>query len=185
MTPNYEDRPMVPPKKSGLPGWAWALIGCGVGVPLLSVPILAAILFPVFAQARDKAQQISCLSNLRQQGVAMQMYIQDNDGRLTPENSRWMNLLGNYVRKTDVFTCPGAKSGGSPDDFPGYAMFPGLSGQKYTFIKDPEAAPLIFDTSVRGRNAYADPETQATFRHGNRVCNSVYLDGHAKAIKRR
>ena len=43
------------------------------------IAILAAILFPVFAQAREKARQTSCVSNLRQLGMAMMMYVQDND----------------------------------------------------------------------------------------------------------
>src|SRR5947209_723193 len=46
------------------------------------IAVLAAILFPVFAQARDKARQAACLSNLRQIGSALQMYLQDYDERL-------------------------------------------------------------------------------------------------------
>jgi len=48
-------------------------------VVIAIIAILAAILFPVFAQAREKARQTSCLSNLRQIGTAMAMYIQDAD----------------------------------------------------------------------------------------------------------
>ncbi len=48
-------------------------------VVIAIIAILAAILFPVFAQARDKARQISCLSNAKQLGTAQMMYLQDND----------------------------------------------------------------------------------------------------------
>ncbi|RZM10951.1 MAG: prepilin-type N-terminal cleavage/methylation domain-containing protein, partial [Pedobacter sp.] len=48
-------------------------------VVIAIIAILAAILFPVFAQAREKARQASSLSNIKQLGLAMQMYIQDND----------------------------------------------------------------------------------------------------------
>ena len=48
-------------------------------VVIAIIAILAAILFPVFAQAREKARQISCLSNLKQIGLAMMMYVQDYD----------------------------------------------------------------------------------------------------------
>ncbi|MBC7807537.1 MAG: prepilin-type N-terminal cleavage/methylation domain-containing protein, partial [Akkermansiaceae bacterium] len=48
-------------------------------VVIAIIAILAAILFPVFAQAREKARQISCLSNQKQIGIAMMMYVQDYD----------------------------------------------------------------------------------------------------------
>ena len=48
-------------------------------VVIAIIAILAAILFPVFAQAREKARQTSCLSNLKQQGTATTMYVQDYD----------------------------------------------------------------------------------------------------------
>ena len=48
-------------------------------VVIAIIAILAAILFPVFAQARAKARAINSLSNSRQFGIAIQMYIQDND----------------------------------------------------------------------------------------------------------
>lgn len=46
-------------------------------VVIAIIAILAAILFPVFAQARDKARQASCISNMKQIGLAMMMYAQD------------------------------------------------------------------------------------------------------------
>src|SRR5438094_10304468 len=49
-------------------------------VVIAIIAILAAILFPVFAQAREKARAISCLSNMKQLGTAEQMYMQDYDG---------------------------------------------------------------------------------------------------------
>ena len=48
-------------------------------VVIAIIAILAAILFPVFAQARDKARQTSCLSNMKQLGISEMMYIQDYD----------------------------------------------------------------------------------------------------------
>src|SRR5580765_6801870 len=61
---------------------AFTLIELLIVIALIA--ILAAILFPVFAQAREKARQASCLSNVRQIGSAMMMYIEDNDGVLMP-----------------------------------------------------------------------------------------------------
>ena len=53
-------------------------------VVIAIIAILAAILFPVFAQARGKARQISCISNLRNQVTGLAMYTQDYDERLCP-----------------------------------------------------------------------------------------------------
>ncbi|MEP6754845.1 MAG: DUF1559 domain-containing protein [Chthonomonadales bacterium] len=50
-------------------------------VVIAIIAILAAILFPVFAQAREKARQATCISNLRQMGMATRMYVQDYDER--------------------------------------------------------------------------------------------------------
>jgi len=87
-------------------------------VVIAIIAILAAILFPVFAHAREKARQTSCLSNLKQQGTAMLMYAQDYDGLFVPVMVRpsrevknpylwsWMHLLEPYTKNRGVFVCP-------------------------------------------------------------------------------
>src|SRR5689334_7244040 len=65
---------------SGQGGQAFTLIELLVVIGIIA--ILAAILFPVFAQAREKARNSSCISNLKQIGVACNMYAQDYDERL-------------------------------------------------------------------------------------------------------
>jgi prepilin-type N-terminal cleavage/methylation domain-containing protein/prepilin-type processing-associated H-X9-DG protein len=83
-------------------------------VVIAIIAILAAILFPVFAQAREKARSASCLSNLKQVGMATRMYTQDYDDVLVPSylyNSTttwqwWYDLLQPYVKNQDVFVCP-------------------------------------------------------------------------------
>ncbi len=89
-------------------------------VVIAIIAILAAILFPVFAQARAKARQTACLSNEKQIGTALMMYAQDYDETLPISNyypwcgnavnaitnPKWMDLLFPYVKNTQVFTCP-------------------------------------------------------------------------------
>src|SRR6266568_3508217 len=53
-------------------------------VVIAIIAILAAILFPVFAQAREKARQTTCVSNLRQIGLGVNMYAQDYDEKMPP-----------------------------------------------------------------------------------------------------
>src|SRR5580692_11602263 len=56
-------------------------------VVIAIIAILAAILFPVFAQAREKARQITCTSNVKEIGLAWLMYVQDYDELFPPTNS--------------------------------------------------------------------------------------------------
>src|SRR5256886_1089847 len=89
-------------------------------VVIAIIAVLAAILFPVFAQAREKARQASCLSNMKQQGAAVMMYAQDYDETLppwwvpnpVPSNPRgwgdiiywYVNLLP-YVKSREILRC--------------------------------------------------------------------------------
>jgi prepilin-type N-terminal cleavage/methylation domain-containing protein/prepilin-type processing-associated H-X9-DG protein len=92
-------------------------------VVIAIIAILAAILFPVFAQAREKARQATCQSNLKQQGGAIRMYTDDYDGIHIPAwtygagwNScangvghlGWFHFIQPYVKNMQVFTCPSA-----------------------------------------------------------------------------
>ncbi len=61
-------------------------------VVIAIIAILAAILFPVFAQAREKARAISCVSNIRQIGLASLMYAEDYDENLVPAGSRYAHI---------------------------------------------------------------------------------------------
>ncbi len=95
-------------------------------VVIAIIAILAAILFPVFAKAREKARQTSCLSNIKQIGLGSLMYIQDYDETLfghiqglrnawngQPANYpvlnttlTWADCILPYVKNSQMFTCP-------------------------------------------------------------------------------
>jgi len=87
-------------------------------VVIAIIAILAAILFPVFAQAREKARATSCLSNMKQIGTATMMYAQDNDENMPygyaytwpgqKELYWWQDLDRPYVKNETVYTCPSA-----------------------------------------------------------------------------
>ena len=87
-------------------------------VVIAIIAILAAILFPVFAQARDKARSVSCLSNMKQLGLALTMYLQDYDERVLPRYAAcpstgptskndllWTGLLQPYIKNKGIFVC--------------------------------------------------------------------------------
>jgi len=88
-------------------------------VVIAIIAILAAILFPVFAQAREKARQIACLSNLRQIGIGLSMYVQDNDERYpgalqtaapinagTDAREPIDQQLALYIKNDNLWFCP-------------------------------------------------------------------------------
>lgn len=84
-------------------------------VVIAVVAIIAAILFPVFAKAREKARQTSCASNIRQLGLAVQQYVNDNDERMphpiwSTVNvnwcAGWAGKLYPYVKSTNIYQCP-------------------------------------------------------------------------------
>lgn len=88
-------------------------------VVIAIIAILAAILFPVFAQAREKARQASCMSNTKQMGTGAMQYFQDwdetfvndyyNGDQYTNKDEgryKWMDAIYPYVKNEQVFTCP-------------------------------------------------------------------------------
>jgi prepilin-type N-terminal cleavage/methylation domain-containing protein/prepilin-type processing-associated H-X9-DG protein len=84
-------------------------------VVIAIIAILAAILFPVFAQAREKARSISCLSNTKQMGAGLMQYLQDYDETIilnsyggAPTGSSWPDHLQPYVKNNGILVCPSA-----------------------------------------------------------------------------
>jgi prepilin-type N-terminal cleavage/methylation domain-containing protein/prepilin-type processing-associated H-X9-DG protein len=86
-------------------------------VVIAIIAILAAILFPAFSQAREKARQTSCASNLRNLGAAMLMYAGDYDEQLPlaayalPNFSfaTWQDLVDTYLRNKGIWHCPSSQ----------------------------------------------------------------------------
>jgi prepilin-type N-terminal cleavage/methylation domain-containing protein/prepilin-type processing-associated H-X9-DG protein len=81
-------------------------------VVIAIIAILAAILFPVFAQAREKARQSACLSNCKQIGLAVMMYGEDWDqsyplfAHSPIREPMWFQAIQPYIKNENVFTCP-------------------------------------------------------------------------------
>ena len=100
----------TPPHSSRRP--AFTLIELLVVIAIIA--ILAAILFPVFAQAREKARQTACLSNLKQISISLTMYQSDFDSmyppsQLPPSGANivsWPTMIQPYIKNEQVFVCP-------------------------------------------------------------------------------
>jgi prepilin-type N-terminal cleavage/methylation domain-containing protein/prepilin-type processing-associated H-X9-DG protein len=123
-------------------------------VVIAIIAILAAILFPVFAKAKAKAQQTTCSSNLKQIGMAFQMYAQDYDGWIftsaklngggyeSPWHTR-LHLYG-YVKTKNILVCPAFPPNRWKDSDP--------NAQYYTYginYSQMESAPYVA-TSTNG-----------------------------------
>jgi len=113
--------PFSPPKRSRTAS-GFTLIELLVVIAIIA--ILAAILFPVFAQAREKARQTSCLSNTKQIGLGLTMYVQDADEMFPTayyykDNAgqpggyfHWTALIMPYVKNESMYVCPSDRDGG-------------------------------------------------------------------------
>jgi len=131
-------------------------------VVIAIIAILAAILFPVFARAREKARQASCQSNLKQIATAFLMYAQDHDEMFPdclmgrdhgnwPLMNAWSRCIMPYVKNQQVFRCPSAYWGsdamgtsgqimggyGAIQQVLGYAGSLGYSGHEADWGGDP------------------------------------------------
>jgi prepilin-type N-terminal cleavage/methylation domain-containing protein len=98
-------------------------------VVIAIIAILAAILFPVFAQAREKARQTQCVNNMKQAGLGVIQYLQDYDETYPMSVYRARNnqnqecaytmlsAIEPYVKNKDIYECPSARQAMDLDDF--------------------------------------------------------------------
>ena len=146
-------------------------------VVIAIIAILAAILFPVFARARENARKSTCQSNLKQISMGLLQYVQDYDERLPASYQwviegqnwpliKWAALTIPYTKNAGIYTCPSDQPGtdggnGVPGWTPGpisYAanprIMPGVRGPFDGFtgsITHPAQTLLIFDAWQAGR----------------------------------
>lgn len=144
---------------------------------LCGVLILGAILFPVFAQAREKARVTTCMSNLKQLGLAMQMYLADYDDRF-PAAAVWGDMLTPYAHDQKPFRCPSV-----PEGKFGYAMNSDLSRKALEKIAQPQQVPMLYDSTNLEWNAHdafaSLPDPPRHRNYGNTV---AYADGRTRRV---
>jgi prepilin-type N-terminal cleavage/methylation domain-containing protein len=151
-------------------------------VVIAIIAILAAILFPVFAKAREKARQTACLSNMKQIGLALIQYTQDYDekfpsgyitGTVQPLGNGangvgmgWAGEVSPYVKSTGVFHCPddptSATQGTTPQAYPvSYAMAEFAANETQAYYNSPAVSVLCGEvTNVVAFIGLTDEGTQ-------------------------
>src|SRR5438874_2208786 len=125
-------------------------------VVIAIIAILAAILFPVFARAREKARQTSCLSNERQLGLAIFQYVQEFDeqfpcglgivkGERVWAGEGWAGQCSVYVKSAGVYYCPS-----DPTRQQGSYGWPVSYGYNINFVNVPGAEDNEYSTPPSG-----------------------------------
>lgn len=178
-------------------------------VVIAIIAILAAILFPVFARAREKARQASCQSNMKQLGLAVLMYMQDYDEKYpmlrtnytgaahTGGNGQcdfWSESISPYVKNWQLFLCPSrdeAATGGplGAAHMKGYAFNPFMQGRKEAEVPGTANYLMLIETRISCPDIGTwclgcGVDGQGGFpRVHNNIPNWAYMDGHVKAKK--
>jgi len=181
-------------------------------VVIAIIAILAAILFPVFARARENARKSTCQSNLKQMALAAMQYSQDYDETMVRTNIRvadgtyrgWVWLLQPYVKNTGIFTCPSRPTakwdGTNPAVYAyhGYGFFGienvangglGLSGRSMAEIKAPSEVAMFGDSPsdlwyvIDWDDIRSSDNGGASEARHSEGANFAFVDGHVKWVK--
>ncbi len=179
-------------------------------VVIAIIAILAAILFPVFARAREKARQSNCLSNEKQIATGILMYAQDYDQRFPlavwyNESGQWYNAIPPYIKNEQIFYCPTqgplnnppSIAGGRSYEYNGYGLVyqlarPGgqvsttYGGAPLSHVRAPAETWLLAEIDDEGNGAFRRPASnmwgysRMDFDVHNGGSNYAFCDGHAK-----
>lgn len=179
-------------------------------VVIAIIAILAAILFPVFAKAREKARQSSCLSNVKQILLAELQYAQDYDEKLPlalslhgtpPPIWSYFDLVGPYCKNLQIFICPSDRTGAVNLTGLGlsrYGYSPDMTAITSTTLTHGLIIPGVISMQSASLGMIDQPAQQpalcdaagaidATFNNTlgeaarhNDGANYGYVDGHAK-----
>jgi len=147
----------------------WVIIAVVAGAAfmlLAALAVFAAILFPVFGRAKEKAQATACLANVKQLGVALMMYTTDYEERL-PDADSWEEAVAPYIMNAEILACPVTGQR--------YIFNEALSGVDLKDLDNPQETPMLWEPALHAEGLVGP--------HGGQF-NVCYADGHAKMVDR-
>ena len=148
-------------------------------VVIAIIAILAAILFPVFARARENARRSSCQSNEKQIALGFKQYLQDYDEKYPVADANWPTAINVYTKSVQILRCPSASSGAA--DAIDYLYNTNLGAKRESVI---QASALTVLNAEKDRATAANFATapSAPMRHFE-GSNYAFVDGHVKWLK--
>ena len=146
-------------------------------VVIAIIAILAAILFPVFARARENARRSSCQSNEKQIALGFKQYLQDYDEKYPIADATWPTAINTYTKSSQILVCPSASGAGNID----YLYNKNLGSVNESQI-DASALTVLNAEATRGTTATFDDKATAATRHFD-GSNYAFVDGHVKWLK--
>jgi prepilin-type N-terminal cleavage/methylation domain-containing protein/prepilin-type processing-associated H-X9-DG protein len=163
-------------------------------VVIAIIAVLAALLMPAFGRAKENARGAACLSNLRQIGIGLQLYVQENNNRMPSMRDRSLDtnppviplptadmVLSNHIGNVQVFACPSDKGSDKPSQFAqtgsSYGWNSLLNGQDADHL-----TILMMDFGVSHTPVMFDKEAFHAARGEKKGVNYLYADGHIKNL---
>ena len=160
-----------------LSGLGLAISGTAVSALfLMMVPIFAAMLLPALAKAKERAQSIQCVSNMKQLCLAATLYAEGHGGKLPP-TTNWCDTMQTIAGSARIFQCPSAGRPSRSD----YAFNAKLADLSTKRISDPATTVLFFE-SGGGWNLSGGPELMIKPSRHRRMMIVGFADGHVEQM---
>jgi prepilin-type N-terminal cleavage/methylation domain-containing protein/prepilin-type processing-associated H-X9-DG protein len=154
-------------------------------VVIAIIAILASILFPVFARARENARRSSCMSNQKQIGLGVMQYAQDYDEKMPPVFTctdadcngsvvdYWQTLVQPYLKSTQIFVCPS-------DSDPGSMYSSTVPSYKYSYASN--SVRILGNSDCDGATPITPPLMYASVAGGKSPTSLAAIDEVATTI---
>jgi len=161
-----------------LQGQGLAVAGiCTSGISLLMLPLLVALMVPALTKARQRAQTISCVSQMKQLALGVRLYANDNKDTFPPADT-WCDALQPYVASQQYFQCKADKSG----QLCSFALNKSVAGRKEAEV-DPRTVLLFEVEGGGGWNTSGGRELMMPqSRHGQTVVVG-FADGSVQQVR--